>query len=166
MTSITSKILTPVPLTANAFALFGAVFDLGKGEPGTRDAFAAPMENLRPDAKLNVSISRPLPIPMPITIEWLERHPHSSQTFVPLKMSRYAVLVCPTKDDGTPDINNALTFIGAANQGLMYKPNVWHHPFAALDRNAESVMLRYDDGSDADTEWFQIENGPVIHDPD
>ena len=36
-------------------------------------------------------------------------------------------------------------------------------PFTALDRNGERVMLRYDDG-DSDTEWFQVENGPAIHD--
>ena len=159
-----SNILTPKPLTAEAFAAFGAVFDLGKGTPGTRDAYAAPMTNLRDDARLNVSISRPVPIPLPLTVERLEIHPHSSQTFIPLSLSRHLILVCPTKLDGTPDVLAALTFIGAANQGVMYRPNVWHHPFTALDRGGETVMMRFDDGSDADTEWFQVENGPVIHD--
>jgi len=159
-----SKTLTPIPLNADIFAAFGAVFDLGKDAPGTRDAFAAPMKNYRDKARLNVSISRPNPVPLPVTVEWLEIHPHSSQTFIPLSLSRHLILVCPTKLDGTPDVYGALTFIGAANQGVMYRPNVWHHPFTALDRGGETVMMRFDDGSGADTEWFQVENGPVIHD--
>ena len=156
--------LTPTPLTAEAFAPFGVVFPLGKDRPGPRDAFAAPMENLRDAARLNVSVSRPKAVPLPLTVEWLERHPFSSQTFVPLDLSRHLLLGCPSRPDGGPDIAAAVTFIGAANQGVMYRHNVWHHPFTGLDRNGETIMLRYDDGGDMDTEWFQVEAGPTIND--
>jgi ureidoglycolate lyase len=161
---VSATILTPRPLTAEAFAPFGVVFELGKDRPGPRDAYAAPMENLRDAATLNVSISRPKPVALPLKVEWLERHPFSSQTFVPLDLSRHLLLGCPSLPDGGPNIAEAVTFIGAANQGIMYRHNVWHHPFAALDRNGETVMLRYDDGGDMDTEWFQVEDGPTIHD--
>lgn len=158
------KELHPVPLTAEAFAPYGVVFELRKDAPGTRDLFAAPMENLRAGARLNVAVSRPKPKSLPLTVEKLERHPYSSQSFIPMDLSRHLILVCPLKADGTPDVDSALAFYGTASQGFVYHHNVWHHPFTALDRNAECVTLRFDDGSDADTEWFTVANGPTVVD--
>ena len=61
----------------------------------------------------------------------------------------------------TPDIGGTNQ---AFNQPAAHVPphNAWHHPFTALGRNGERVMLHYD--YDFDTEWFQVENGPAIHD--
>lgn len=150
------------PLTAEAFEPYGEVIALGAGEPGTRDSFAAAMENRRDDAKLNVSLSRPNATPVPLKVKWMERHPHSGQTFVPLDISRYLMLVAPSDSQGNPDVDRLEAFVAQADQGINYRAGVWHHPFAALDRSAECLVLRFDNGSDADTEWFEVREGPVI----
>lgn len=150
------------PLTAEAFAPYGDVIALGAGAPGTRDSFAAAMDNLREDAKLNVSLSRPNATPVPLKVKWMERHPHSGQTFVPIDISRYLMLVAPSDKQGGPDMDRLEAFVARPNQGINYRAGVWHHPFSALDRPAECLVLRFDDGSDADTEWFEVAEGPVI----
>lgn len=54
----------------------------------------------------------PQPVdPSAITISFLERHPHSTQTFVPLKVGRWIVLLAPTLADGTPDLANFKAFL-------------------------------------------------------
>ena len=150
------------PLTEEAFAPFGEVIRLGRGKPGTRDAFAAAMDNERGDARLNVSVSRANETPMPLRVKWMERHPHSGQTFVPLDVSRYLILVAPTGVDGAPDMKDLKAFVAGRGQGINYRTGTWHHPFTALDRPSECLVLRFDDGGDEDTEWFEVANGPTV----
>ncbi len=150
------------PLTAAAFAPFGDVIAIGKGEPGTRDAFAAAMDNKRADARLNVSVSRAMETPVPLNVKWMERHPYSGQTFIPLDISRYLMLVAPSTPNGAPDLEKLQAFVAGPEQGINYHVGVWHHPFTALDRASECLVLRFDDGSEADTEWFEVADGPTI----
>ena len=155
-------VLTARRLTAEAFAPFGDVFALGQGEPGTRDAFVAAMENGRDHARLNVSVSRAKPTPVPLKVRWMERHPHSGQTFVPLDLSRYLILVAPADAEGAPRMDSLQAFIAGADQAINYHTGVWHHPFTALDRPSECLVLRFDDGSEDDTHWFEVADGPVV----
>jgi len=150
------------PLTAEAFAPFGEVIALGKGVPGTRDAFAAAMDNHRDDARLNVSVSCSNPKPVPLKVRAMERHPHSGQTFVPLEISRYLILVAPSDTGGAPQMDRLQAFVAGPDQGINYHAGVWHHPFTALDRSSECLVLRFDNGSDEDTQWHQVPDGPVV----
>ena len=150
------------PLAADAFAPYGEVLALGQGAPGTRESFAAAMDNLRDDARLNVSISRPAETPVPLKIEWMERHPFSGQTFVPVDISRYLMMVAPSDDAGNPDLERLEAFVARSDQGINYRAGVWHHPFTALDRPAECVVFRFDNGSDRDTDWFEVSDGPSV----
>lgn len=154
--------LVAQPLTADAFAPFGDVIAIGQGEPGTRDAFAAAMDNKRPEAQLNVSVSRAKETPVPLQVKWMERHPYSGQTFVPLDISRYLMLVAPSTPNGAPNLDKLQAFVAGPDQGINYRAGVWHHPFTALDRPSECLVLRFDDGSEADTEWFEVADGPTI----
>ncbi|NKB56519.1 MAG: DUF1932 domain-containing protein [Alphaproteobacteria bacterium] len=154
--------LVAQPLTADAFAPFGDVIAIGQGEPGTRDAFAAAMDNKRSDAQLNVSVSRAKETPVPLQVKWMERHPYSGQTFVPLDISRYLMLVAPSTPNGAPNLGKLQAFIAGPDQGINYRAGVWHHPFTALDRPSECLVLRFDDGSEADTEWFEVADGPTV----
>jgi ureidoglycolate lyase len=99
---------------------------------------------------------------MPLRVKWMERHPYSSQTFIPHDLGRYLVLVAPCADNGDPFIDQLQAFVADASQGVTYRPDVWHHPFTALDRPSECFVLRYDDGTDSDTQWFEVAGGPVI----
>ncbi|MEX2614796.1 MAG: ureidoglycolate lyase [Alphaproteobacteria bacterium] len=158
-----AQTLTAQPLTPEAFAPYGHVFPAGKGgSPGTRDSLVARMENRRNNAQMNACMSYFAPSPMPFTVKALEIHRYSSQTFVPFNMGRYLVLVAPSDKNGEPVTGELLAFHGDVNQGITYNPDVWHHPFTALDEQAECLMLRFDDGSKVDTEWHKVANGPVV----
>jgi putative dehydrogenase len=157
-----SVTLRAQPLTAEAFEPFGEVIVMGKGDPGSREAFAAAMDNKRLEARLNVSVSRAHATPVPLQVEWMERHPYSGQTFVPLDISRYLMLVAPSTPNGAPAMEKLQAFVAGPDQGINYRAGVWHHPFTALDRPSECLVLRFDDGSDADTEWFEVADGPTV----
>jgi ureidoglycolate lyase len=62
----------------------------------------------------------------------MERHPHSAQFFCPLSCSEFLVAVCPSRENGEPDIGALAAFIARSGQGIVYRRNVWHHPMVAL----------------------------------
>ncbi|KAI1380682.1 ureidoglycolate hydrolase [Hypoxylon crocopeplum] len=87
----------------------------------------------------------------------LERHPYTTQTFIPLGASpesRYLVIVAPTlapvpalagkEDDlpapgghelpgpGLPDLNGLRAFVATGAQAVTYGAGTWHAPMAAL----------------------------------
>jgi ureidoglycolate lyase len=82
----------------------------------------------------------------------LERHPCSSQAFIPLRCSRYLVIVAPSEPDGTPRWSALRAFVARPGQGINYAPGTWHHPFTALDTAADLAMLAWEDGSARDCE--------------
>lgn len=153
------------PLTAEAFASYGEVIALGPLGRAHSTRYAADVENRRPAARLNVSISQQVPSVLPLVVKAMEKHPHSAQTFVPTKIARYLVLVAPTAADGGPDLAGLRAFVAGPEQGINYRPDIWHHPFTVLDGPAECVVLRYDMDDEEDTIWHVVEDGPVIVEP-
>ena len=154
--------VTAQRLTAEAFAPFGQVIPIRVPSLGRR-AHVAALENRRTAATPSLAVSRLSPVPLPIRAMALERHPFSSQTFVPTDLGRYVVAVCPADPDGEPVVERLLAFVADVTQGVNYAPGTWHHPMTVLDRPGEYVMLRWDDGGTADTEWRQL-NEPILID--
>jgi ureidoglycolate lyase len=157
--------MTPVtarPLTAEAFAPFGQVIPLRIPGLGRR-AHAAALANRRPAAVPSLAVARLAPTALPIRAAALERHPFSSQTFLPTDLARYLVVVCPADADGEPVVARVVAFVAVATQGVSYAPGTWHHPMTILDRPGEYVVLRWDDGTAADTEWRHLAE-PVLID--
>jgi len=86
------------PLTAEAYAPYGAVVMASpRGEPGRpvnqgtarRWDNLASIENLRPGASLNLSVFRCQPRPPgSIPVALLEKHPASTQVFLPMTARR------------------------------------------------------------------------------
>ncbi len=150
------------PLSENAVAPYGLVIALGPRGRAPATRYAADVANKRPQARLNVSISQQLPTTLPLQVKAMENHPHSAQTFVPTKMERYLVLVCPDNGEGKPDVKRLKAFVADGTQGINYHPNTWHHPFTVLDGPAECVVLRYDMDDDEDTLWHVVTDGPTI----
>jgi ureidoglycolate lyase len=105
-------VLEAVPISREAFAPYGLLIACpGRGEPrgvneGTAERWddQAPCDNPRPGAKLNIATFQARPRPLPFDVVTLEKHPYSTQIFVPLHASRYVVVVA----DGA----------GAAPEGL------------------------------------------------
>jgi len=110
------------------------------------------------------SVLCPQPVdPAAISITFLERHPHSTQTFVPLKVGRWIVLLAPTLADGTPDLANAKAFLAGPEDAICIHRNVWHAGLTVLDRPAEMGMMmwRSDAGPDADGIVHQLTT-PIV----
>jgi ureidoglycolate lyase len=152
------RTLRAEPLTAEAFAPFGQVLEARErgrtSNQGTalRVDRVAELANTRAWCKPNLAMVRALPQPLPLAMRLLERHPASSQAFIPLRCTRYLVIVAPTAPGGEPDWSALRAFIAAEGQGINYAMGTWHHPFTALDEAAELAMLAWEDGSVGDCE--------------
>lgn len=151
------------PLTGAAFAPFGQVVAEGAGPAvstnqgtATRSDGAAQLENTRRDAKPNLAVFRSLAKALPLDLTLLERHPHSTQAFLPLSCTRYLVCVAPTAADGGPELARLRAFLGGPGQGVNYTRGLWHHPIVALDGDAVFAMLAWEDGSPGDCELREL----------
>lgn len=149
------------PITPEAFAPFGDVVRAGLSEgkaanmgTATRCDWAAGLESTRPHARPNLAVFRSLAKTLPFEMTLLEKHPCSTQAFLPMACTRYLVCVAPSRADGTPDLDGLLAFRCDAGTGINYKRDVWHHPILALDGPADFAMLAWEDGSPIDcVEW-------------
>ena len=85
-----------------------------------------------------------------VTIAALERHPHSTQSFLPIRAGRWLVLLAPTLANGTPDTVNARAFLAGPQDAICIHRNVWHAGLTVFDGPAEfgMMMWRADAGDD------------------
>jgi len=143
----TMSIITPQPLVAEAFAPFGDVIQAGLGEvsrvnEGRADRFdsGARLDRLLAETTPVVAVYRIDASTLPLQIPRLERHPLSSQLFVPMTASRYLVVTVPSDFSGNPVPAEAAAFVATGSQGIIYQPGVWHCPLVALDSPADFAM--------------------------
>jgi ureidoglycolate lyase len=153
------RTLRTEPLTAEAFAPFGQVLQAPlRGEASSNQGTAvrldrvATLVNTRGGCPPNLAMVRALPQAMPLAMRLMERHPCSSQAFIPLQCARYLVIVAPTASGGGPDWAGLRAFVASAGQGINYAAGTWHHPFTALDSAADLAMLAWEDGTKSDCE--------------
>lgn len=156
------------PLDAEAFKPFGRVISAGlqtgsEANQGTavRFDFCTDLLSTRPEAKANLAVFRSTARALPLEVVLLERHPCSTQVFIPMVVSRYLVCVAPNLPDGGPDVSQLQAFICAPGQGVAYAPGTWHHPMVSLDTQAEFAMLAWEDGGPRDCEIQKLIN-PVL----
>jgi ureidoglycolate lyase len=142
------------PLTAAAFAPFGEVLE-APAAPG-RAYIDAALANRRAHARPSLSFSTKEPAALPLRSTTMERHRHSSQSFVPMEAGRWLVLVAPHGADGGPDMARARAFLARPDQGVTYGADVWHHPSTVLDRTARFAIFMWKDGSAADDEFVEV----------
>lgn len=164
--------LRPEPLTAEKFAPFGQVISPHSGggkdaNQGTAVRFdrVAALSNSRPGATPNLAVFRATPQPLPLELKLLERHPHSSQTFLPLKCARYLIVVAPPGADGGPDTEKVRAFLCGPHEGINYLAGTWHHPIVVLDAPAEFAMLIWEDGTGGDCEERPLGPFARVEDP-
>ncbi|MFM2421716.1 MAG: hypothetical protein RL291_246 [Pseudomonadota bacterium] len=153
--------ITAVPLTAAAFAPFGDVIE----RPGEFGRFyhSAALASTRATAKasLSITMSRPLATPE-LTAVKMERHEFSSQSFVPLDVSRYLVIVAPHGAPGKPDPTKLQAFVATGEQGVTYGMNVWHHPLCVLDRPGRFAVFMWLDGGKGDEEFVDLPDAQTV----
>jgi ureidoglycolate lyase len=147
--------LTPEPLTAEAFAPYGDVFEAPEaGERVGRDETLSNRRAAKASASLLLATLTPSTLPLQATL--MERHRYSSQTFVPMAGGRYLVVVAPDAMAGGPDMAKARAFVAAPGQGITYRPSTWHHGMTVLDRDTAFAVFMWNDGSDDDTEFLTL----------
>lgn len=139
-------LLKPQPLTAEAFAPFGDVIEAGE-RAQVREINYGHTRRFHDLARLDldaeggrplVSIFRSTPLPRPIRIERMERHPLSSQAFYPLSGRPFLVVVA---ERGEFDPAGLRAFIAGPRQGVNYHAGSWHHFSLALDQVSEFLVI-------------------------
>jgi ureidoglycolate lyase len=134
------------PLTKEAFAPFGDVIDVPM--QAGRNYYDDALGNLRGHAKPSLSMTFRVPTPdRPLKSELMERHEFSSQTFVPVDVARWLIVVAPHAATGGPDMAAARAFIADGQQGVTYKPNTWHHGLTTLDKPGRFAVFMWRAGS-------------------
>jgi ureidoglycolate lyase len=68
----------------------------------------------------------------------MERHPLSSQAFIPMGQQPYLVVVAPC---GELDISKIEVFLATANQGVNYHKGTWHHYCLALKEVSDFIVV-------------------------
>lgn len=133
-------------LTAEGFAPFGEVIE--KRPDRSLMINAGMAERFHDLAEVDVAESggRPLvnifqgqPWALPLTVRMLERHPLSSQAFVPLGRQPFLVVVAPPGDRPKP--RQVRAFLAEDGQGVNYRRGVWHHPLVALDEVTDFLVV-------------------------
>ena len=86
----------------------------------------------------------------------MERHEFSSQSFVPLDVGRWIVMVAPHAAGGGPDMTRAKAFLPAPGQGVTFGANVWHHPMTIFDKPATFAVFMWLTRGTGDEEFFTL----------
>jgi ureidoglycolate lyase len=151
--------LVAAPLAAEAFLPFGRVVEPDPGlgrevNAGTALRFdlAGHFAHRTASALPILAVYRCRPQRLPAQVTLLERHPLSSQTFVPIAATRWLVIVAPAVGDSGPAPAGARAFLARGGQGVSYAPGTWHSPLIALDRLTDFAMLMWEAGARQDCE--------------
>lgn len=135
--------LTIEPLTAQAFAPFGAViqasaatevYAINAGSANRYHAIAR-VDCSADGGEPVISLVRAQPRQLPFDIVMLERHPLGSQAFVPLGKAAFIVVVA-SAPDATPR-----AFLAMDGQGVNFHRGTWHHPLLALATATDFLVI-------------------------
>jgi ureidoglycolate lyase len=139
-------LVRPERLTAAGFRPFGDVIEVGarEGRPineGTCRRFddLAAIDVLEAGGRPLLSLFEAAPRSLPLRVRLLERHPLSSQAFVPLDPWPFLVVVAP--DEQAARSGRVHAFLSAEGQGVNYRRKTWHHPLIALDRPSRFMVV-------------------------
>ena len=151
--------LQPELLTAEAFAPYGDVVESSEQQVAAMNAesferFDDLCSVEARDGHVAISIARCRTITaLPHTIDMIERHPHGSQSFVPLTPCRMMVVVAPA---GEPAAAKDLrAFVSNGRQGINYHRGTWHMPLIAFDAGQEFLIIdRVGDSPNCDLHYL------------
>ncbi|MDC1480245.1 ureidoglycolate lyase, partial [Pseudomonadales bacterium] len=119
--------IKPVPLTAASFAPYGDVIEPEAAQE-TRTINDGHTLRFHDLATLSLgadggipllNIFRSTPLKLPLSLSIMERHPLSSQAFIPLSDNPYLVIVAPP---GELDESMIKVFKASSKQGVNYHP--------------------------------------------
>lgn len=145
------------PMDEAAFSAFGTL--LVAPRKGPRQDHATPIETLRTGVGANLALIRSEPFPGLMPLTRLERHPHSSQAFLPLAVEAYLVVVAPDRD-GRPDESAIRAFRVPGAAGINYRTGAWHAHLMTVAESGTFAMLVHEDGTAEDCVFAEI--APVM----
>ncbi|PWW77102.1 hypothetical protein C7212DRAFT_316910, partial [Tuber magnatum] len=152
-----STIITAKPVTCGEFLTYGQVIGIpesggileaqakpesanqgsAKKYPSVASYDTTPQDRHPSDTKISIFISKPrAEVPGQFDLRVMERHPHSSQLFIPMGVKeeegfRYLVVVSPPGDP-KPRMDNVEAFLVHGKQGISYGVGTWHAPIVVL----------------------------------
>ena len=132
------KIIKPIKLTRSNFATYGDLISSDNIDPININAGYAKrydnlvnIDTLKDEGKTIVSIFSAIKRTFPMTIDMMEKHPLSSQAFIPMKETTFLSFVAPPGE--SPEINKIQSFIIPPKTGINYKPGIWHFPLISTE---------------------------------
>ena len=133
-------------LTAAAFAPFGELIETAGRTPqlineGTCERYddLATVDVTQSGGRALISIFKAGARPLPFEVKVLERHPLSSQAFIPLDGLPFLVVVAGEGDVPLPSRIRA--FQAAGSQGVSFRRNTWHHALLALEQTSHFLVI-------------------------
>jgi len=148
--------MLPTRLTRESFSDFGDVIEISeKAEHFTiNDGYTeryhdlAQVDVMAKGGRTLINIFRSSPLDKPLAIKMMERHPLSSQAFMPLGDEDYLVVVAPAGDFDSSKIK---VFLASSKQGVNYHPGTWHHYCLAVNNTSDFMVIdRGGDGENCD----------------
>jgi ureidoglycolate lyase len=143
------------PLTAAAFEPFGTVIEAPQGGGSPINDGTAQRHELSSDLQLTagggrpvLSLSRASARLFPFTLREMERHALGSQSFIPLGVRRFVLVVAAAGP--APQAGELQAFITDGQQGVCLAPGTWHHGLLAVDAGDYVVVERRADAVDND----------------
>ena len=130
-------IIKPKKITSKNFKKFGEVISTKKIKPiNINNGYAKRFDSL---CKINTSLKKGNTIisifsarkrKFPMNIKMMEKHPLGSQTFIPMKETKFLVFVAPKGKK--PNVKKIESFIIPKQTGINYKPGIWHFPLISI----------------------------------
>ena len=158
--------ITPVPLTAEAFAPFGELIEADGAHVLINAGQCKRFNDLAtfdvPDGELGLSFFASEVRAFPYTCDLMERHPLSSQCFVPMGGSAYLVIVAEDQD-GSPGA--PLVFWATGRQGINIRRNTWHGVLAPVSGSGLFGVIDRVTADGQNLEEFPLETPIVISAP-
>ena len=148
------KIIKPVKISRSNFSSYGDLISTDDINPmNINEGYAKRFDNLanldtsKDSGKTIVSIFSALKRTFPMKIHMMEKHPLSTQAFIPMKETTFLAFVAPLGE--SPEIDKIQSFIIPPKTGINYKPGIWHFPlisteninFLVIDRKGSGENL-------------------------
>ncbi|CAM5194905.1 Ureidoglycolate lyase OS=Castellaniella defragrans OX=75697 GN=allA PE=3 SV=1 [Castellaniella defragrans] len=147
--------LIPIIADRNAFGPYGDIIRSSHREP--KEFITSAFSRCEPDLKYALSVNSLLAYEEPvIAVSSMERHPHSSQIFIPLTPGNYLSVVGLSGNDDTVDRGSVKAFLVPRTSGIVYHPGTWHFGFTAVGARGDVAVIIGMSGQGSDTECVNL----------
>ena len=156
------KIIKPVKISRSNFSSYGDLISSVDINPmNINEGYAKRFDNLanldtsKDSGKTIVSIFSALKRTFPMKIHMMEKHPLSTQAFIPMKETTFLAFVAPSGE--SPEIDKIQSFVIPPKRGINYKPGIWHFPLISTENINFLVIDRKGSGDNLIIHKFEKE---------